>query len=99
MTRFPKGITVRRQIYFGENSALKWLTYTEKYVEMPQMLRFERGNRRIRSWNRNQLKILGRVQIVSKVEAQGSDRCFVSYANAHRVRSVIIALVVELRTL
>jgi hypothetical protein len=74
-----------------ETYASKWLTYTEKYVEMTKPLCLQRG----RLIFRNRLKKAGRIQIVAKVKTQGPNGCFVSYAHSHGMRSVIIAGVAE----
>src|SRR5580693_6902640 len=90
--------TREQRSIWREEFASKWLTDTEEYVEMPQVLRFEKRTR-LTSWNRKRLDIAGRIQIVSKVKTQGPDRCFISYANSYRMRSVIVPRIIKLDTL
>src|SRR5258708_1783790 len=63
---------------------------------MPQALSLVR-KRYTRRIELNRLKIAGRIQIVSEVEAQRTNGCLISYSHSQRVRSVVKTAVIELR--
>jgi hypothetical protein len=78
----------------GGEISLKWLPYAEKNVEVAQTLRLV-VSRQLSAGIEDALEIRRRIQIVPEVKAQGADWCLISQTNAHGVRSIVVAAVVE----